>query len=334
MCYNAATTDRTSGSRPFPLFDPLQISWAAGFFDGEGSTIAYAPNKRSRYQRLQVSVPQKGHGAVPHVLHHMQDATLGLGKIFGPNEYGIYVWRTRGLEETQAVIGLLWRYLGAVKRAQAAAAIREVLDGYRSGRVKPRRAGRLWTDHLVQLAPSRADPGDDVAEQAWAAGFLDAEGCFGTYHSRPRKGGPAWHRIRVSATQHGRVGVPAEVLVRLRSALGGLGRIERHGDPDDFRWLVEGTDAVEQVLALTSRWLGPVKATQAKRALEEFRAQVRLKGSETHCVRGHEYTGSSMRGGRSRRTCQACDRITKRLRRAAAGIAPRKFRDVARRYTF
>ncbi len=89
--------------------------------------------------RLQATVPQSGHGEAPEVLHRFQAAMLGMGKIVGPNEYGIYVWKTRGFEETQAAIALLWRYLGPVKRAQATAAIREVLDGYRSGRQK--RAG-------------------------------------------------------------------------------------------------------------------------------------------------------------------------------------------------
>lgn len=110
-------------------FDPLQIAWAAGFFDGEGSTIAYFPNKKSRYMRLQATVPQSGQGEVPKVLVRFQAAMLGLGKIVGPNEHGIYVWKSRGLEETQATIAMLWKYLGHVKRAQASAAMAEVVEG-------------------------------------------------------------------------------------------------------------------------------------------------------------------------------------------------------------
>ncbi|TME70872.1 MAG: hypothetical protein E6H89_02440 [Chloroflexi bacterium] len=283
---------------------------------------------------MQATVPQSGEGEVPEVLHRFRAAMLGMGKIVGPNEYGIYVWKTRGFEETQATIALLWRYLGAVKRAQASAAIREVLDGYRSGRLKARPSRRASNDHVTHAATCSESASEDDFDRAWAAGFLDAEGCFGTYHSRPRKGGPDWYRIRVSATQHGVIGVPAEVLVRLHRALGGLGRIEKHGDPDDFRWLAEGTEAVDQVLARTGRWLGTVKADQAQLALRRFRAQVRLQGTATHCVRGHEYSGSSMRGGRLRRICRPCDRINARLRRAAAGILPRQFRNEARRYTF
>ena len=216
---------------------------------------------------------------------------LGMGKIVGPNEYGIYVWKTRGFEETQSAIALLWRYLGPVKRAQAAAAIREVLDGYRSGRLKARPSRRASSGHTAHAGdPSAsASPGD--LERAWAAGFMDAEGCFGLARSMKRKKGPQWYRIRVSATQHGEVGIPAEVLKRLHAVFGGIGRIERHGDPDDYRWLAEGTDAVEYVLRRTEPWLGSIKVAQAKVTLEKFRGQVRLKGDATRCVRGHIYSG-------------------------------------------
>ena len=259
---------------------------------------------------------------------------LGMGKIVGPNDYGIYLWKTRGLEETQAAIALLWRYLGPVKRSQASAAIRQVLDGYRSGQVSARRSRRATNDHVdhAVLMASESDAG--VVERAWAGGFLDAEGCFGTYRSRSRRGGPDWHRIRVSATQHGQVGVPADVLVRLQQAFAGLGRIEKHGDPDDFRWLAEGTEAVDYVLARTGRWLGTVKSDQAQMALRRFRAQVRLKGDAIHCVRGHSYTRIAMSGGRLRRICDTCDLLSERRQRASRGIPTRQFKDVARRYTF
>ena len=296
--------------------------------------MVYQPNKSSRYQRVQASVPQSGGDQVPEVLRRFQAAMLGMGKIVGPNNYGIYVWRTRGFEEAQATVALLWRYLGQVKRSQARAAICQVLDGYRSGRLRARRSRRATRNHAVHFLPTAGEPAAASLERAWAAGFLDAEGCFSTYHSQPRKGGPDWYRVRVSATQHGRVGVPADVLVRLQEAFEGLGRIERHGDPDDFKWLAEGTEAVDYVLARTAQWLGTVKAHQAEDALRRFRAQERLKGSATHCVRGHEYTGSSVRGGRVRRICRPCDRINSRSRRASAGIPPRQFKNVARRYTF
>lgn len=249
---------------------------------------------------------------------------LRTGEIVGPNEYGIYAWRTRSFEETQATIALLWRYLSPIKRAQASAALKEVLDGYRSGRLRPRRGSRPRTDHVMHARGGSAEPTADDAERSWAAGFLDGEGSFGLARSMKRKNGPQWYKIRVSASQHGSVGVPAEVLKRLHAAFGGLGRIERHGDPDDYRWVAEGPDAIEYVLARTEPWLGSVKVTQSNRALEKFRAQVRLKGDATHCVRGHIYSGVAFRGGRLRRICGECNLIYKHRRRAAAGVSQRK----------
>jgi hypothetical protein len=246
---------------------------------------------------------------------------LGMGKIVGPNEYGIYVWKTRGFEETQAAIGLLWGQLGPVKRAQASAALEEVLNGYRSGRLRARASRRRRNDHIAHAATSVATASADDLERAWAAGFMDAEGCFGLARSMKRKNGPQWYKIRVSASQHGNVGVPAQVLTRLHAAFDGLGRIERHGDPDDYRWLVEGSDGVEYILRRTKPWLGAVKMRQATTALKAFRAQVRLKGDATHCVRGHVYSGLALRGGRLRRICRECNLIY-RLRQRARRVVP------------
>jgi hypothetical protein len=199
--------------------------------------------------------------------------------------------------------------------------------------LKARHSRRAQNDHVGHSATGSATASADEVERAWAAGFMDAEGCFGLARSMKRKKGPQWYRIRVSATQHGDVGIPAEVLKRLHSAFGGIGRIERHGDPDDHRWLAEGTDAVEYVLCRTEPWLGLVKVAQAKITLEKFRAQVRLKGDATHCVRGHAYAGVAMRGGRLRRVCNICDLLSERRRRAAKGIPPRQFKNLGRRYT-
>jgi hypothetical protein len=114
----------------------------------------------------------------------------------------------------------------------------------------------------------------------------------------------------------------------------GVGRIERHGEPDDFRWLVEGRENVQRVLDLVSSSLSPVKLEQARRALERFDMQPRVRGDRLRCVRGHTYDAVRERNGRVRRRCNSCARLIARRRRAAQGIAPRRFTNAARRYTF
>jgi hypothetical protein len=143
---------------------------------------------------------------------------------------------------------------------------------------------------------------------------------------------PAWFRVRVSASQHGRVGEPAEVLLRLKRLLG-LGRIERHGEPDDFKWVAEGARDVASVLAVVSPYLGASKRADATRALSAFNAQPRERGDRDHCVRGHAYTYVKTPDGRVKKVCRVCTRLLDRRGRARLGIAPRKFKDLTRRYT-
>lgn len=311
--------------------NPIELAWAAGFYDGEGSTFIH--ENRPGYLCLEVSVAQRGHGMIPAVLLRFQGAVLGMGRIDPPNEEGVHVWRSCGFEEAQATIALLWTRLGAVKRQQALHAMRVVRRQYETV-LRARRSRRPPRPHDRHEYPAHANTTIDDLGRAWAAGFLDAEGCFGLIAAQPRKRGPRWYRIRTSATQHGEVGGAPEVLLRLKRVLGGIGRIESHGQPDDFKWLIEGASAVEAVLARTAPWLGIVKVEQARRALKGFTAQPRLKGDATRCLRGHLYQRVAMRGGRLRRICNACGRITARQRRAVQGIEPRQFKNVALGYTF
>jgi len=47
----------------------------------------------------------------------------------------------------------------------------------------------------------------------------------------------------------------------------GVGHIECHGEPDDFKWVAEGTAALEHVLDVVGPWLGAVKRDQAHDAM-------------------------------------------------------------------
>ncbi|MDP9320170.1 MAG: hypothetical protein M3P16_03620 [Chloroflexota bacterium] len=119
--------------------------------------------------------------------------------------------------------------------------------------------------------------------------------------------------------------------------MGGLGKIERHGDPDDHKWLVEGELGVKAVLAVVEPWLGPVKRAQAGGALAAFTKQRSrrepMRGDRGHCKRGHPYDHRVTRNGRTQAICNACQRIMERRKRAAQGIPPRRFKNTDRRYT-
>src|SRR2546428_4621553 len=272
-----------STSAPVTFLDRAELAWAAGFFDGEGSTIARTLTSRPGYHQLNVTVPQSGRDGPPAVLLRFQRVMLGMGHISGPSDVGIYMLRYAAREEARLVLALMWPHLGDVKKDQAVRASELVEYQYTSGAVRRRRARTRPPE-----APTIRDRADAEVERAWAAGFLDAEGCFGLARSGARRRGPDWYRIRVSASQHGEVDSPAAVLLRLHSVFGGLGRIECHGEPDDFRWCAEGAESVERVLEITRPWLGDEKSADAAAALAGFRSQVRLKGDSIRCVRGHD----------------------------------------------
>lgn len=280
-----------------------------------------------------MSVPQSGDSEAPEVLKHFQHAVLRLGEVVPHNSQGMWHWRSRSFEEGVAVLGLIWSQLGRVKRDQAARAVIRFLSQYSAGRFTPRPPRRRRPTHAPHRLVAMPAPGEDALDRAWVAGFLDGEGCFGLVRSKgARKDDPAWHRIRVSVTQRSDLPGPPEVLFRLKRVLA-FGRIERHGDPHAYKWVAEGAERVELVLASASPWLGSVKAAQARLALEAFRSQARLKGDAERCVRGHAYTRVALKGGRLRRVCNACARLLDRRDRARRGIPPRRFKNVARRYT-
>lgn len=316
--------------------DAIELAWASGFFDGEGSTIARRDRSRPGYRQLNINVPQSGGAEPPVVLLRFRQAMLGMGSIGPRNDDGIYCWRTNGFPEARAVLGLLWRHLGPVKRRQAAAALLAVREQYVTGRVARRRPR---SRSLVPPREQRAFRGihdEEKEELAWAAGFLDAEGCFGIARRGLRSDGEPWYRIRCSASQHGEIGSPPAVLIRLHDTLGGRGRIERHGDPDDFKWLIEGLPGVESVIAAVGPWLGPVKKAQAARSIAAFQRYraARVRGDRVHCKRGHEYdVVRRASNGSMHRRCNACARLLDRQKRAALGIPPRQFKDARRRYT-
>jgi hypothetical protein len=309
-----------------------RLAWAGGFFDGEGSTLARSETARPGYRQLGVVVPQAGGSVVPEVLTRFAEALPGLGRIGGPSN-GLFRWRATDYTRARATAEILRPWIGTVKRDQAKAAIDAVDEQYDSGRYRPR-PGRRRPAILIALHdPCSVDARLRMRlDRAWAAGFLDAEGCFGLARSKPRIGGASWYRLRASASQHGDVGIPAAVLRRLHRILG-VGRIERHGEPDDYKWVAEGIPAIERVLEVVGPWLGSVKREQARDSMGAFTGQVRLKGDRAHCKRGHAYDRRVTRNGRTRVYCNTCQRIRDRKQRALLGIAPRQFKNAARRYT-
>lgn len=100
------------------------LAWAAGFVDGEGnirlSTTKSRKTDQRQYCHIVLSVAQCDR----RVLDKLQ-GVLHMGTVYGPykakrnNHRDFYRFTTHSFEESQCAIGLLWNWLGCVKRDQA-----------------------------------------------------------------------------------------------------------------------------------------------------------------------------------------------------------------------
>lgn len=102
--------------------DREELAWAAGFFDGEGTThlamapaSRYSPDRRCGFPRLsvaQISV---------ETLDRFRTAVGGIGGIYGRQRSNVHSWQTGSVKQAYFVIGLLWFKLTPIKQEQARA---------------------------------------------------------------------------------------------------------------------------------------------------------------------------------------------------------------------
>ena len=98
-----------------------ELAWAAGFFDGEGTTSGAYDTRRSGGYQMRMSVEQAGEDAVC-LLSRFQCA-IGLGNITGPRwkKNGVkpqYRVAIHGIRRSLLTASVLWPYLSKPKREQ------------------------------------------------------------------------------------------------------------------------------------------------------------------------------------------------------------------------
>jgi hypothetical protein len=110
-------------------------AWAAGFFDGEGS-VGFV--KQGRNRKLLVSIAQVDRQA----LDRFRAAVVGRGTVYGPYQQKArgprkpyFYYQTTNSFTGKEVIGILWDFLGPVKREQATRAF-VAMDAYYAERPK------------------------------------------------------------------------------------------------------------------------------------------------------------------------------------------------------
>lgn len=136
-----------------PPLDSHELAWAAGFFDGEGSPYL------TRYGSPRRAAPNAEVNQLRREpLDRFRAAVGDLGSMRlrpDPKQRRprpMWSWYVRNWRTTQAVLTLLWPYLGVVKREQASA----VFVGYqaevdRNPKLGRPNVSRLWTETTCPL---------------------------------------------------------------------------------------------------------------------------------------------------------------------------------------
>jgi len=282
------------------------FAWAAGFFDGEGWA------NRSR-RGVHSRINQAGLDGVPEVLtkfHRIVGARRIKGPVIVEGRQPLYYWGATSRPDLTRVVERIGPWLCPVKRAE-------------------------FERTLCVALPPIVWPGSMSEELAWAGGFFDGEGS--TYLEKHRTHAGYYYPV-LYVPQCAEIGVAPELL-RLKSALGGLGNISglRQDGPEWTpyrRWRVVTVLKVQTALHLIWPFIGDVKRNQARQVVMTIHGQPVLpRGNPAfgvagarYCLRGHDKWNARIRPfkGRGRneedplnhlRQCLACVREDAQARR-------------------
>lgn len=91
----------------------LDIPWAAGLFDGEGST-SILKTKRDRYAYVRMNVPQKFREVLDKFI-----TVIKVGKIYKHNKREMHSLDIYKQQDVVDALNILWPYLSEIKKKQA-----------------------------------------------------------------------------------------------------------------------------------------------------------------------------------------------------------------------
>lgn len=102
----------------------IEVAWAAGFFEGEGTVGVGTDPRTGRCRAINMEIPQSSAAGLPDVLLRFH-RIVGVGNVTGPHEprspwsrLPQYRWRSGALEDVEYVAALLWSRLGPTRRKQ------------------------------------------------------------------------------------------------------------------------------------------------------------------------------------------------------------------------
>jgi len=97
-------------------------AWAAGLYDGEGSTYLLEHRSHAGYSIAEARITQGSKSDVPEVLTRFR-AIVATGSIYGPYfqegaRLPIYRWHCSIFADIDRMLSVIWPWLGDVKRSQ------------------------------------------------------------------------------------------------------------------------------------------------------------------------------------------------------------------------
>lgn len=119
--------------------EAIELAWAAGLFDGEGSTVRAGRRRQDgHYPSIRMCLSQKDTG--PELLLRFQSAVKEGTVRERADRPEVWVWSLTG-EPCKKVLKALWPYLSSPKKRQAKA----TLKAQKLARAtSPQRKGRNW----------------------------------------------------------------------------------------------------------------------------------------------------------------------------------------------
>lgn len=111
----------------------IELAWAAGFYDGEGS-VSCTSNNGNPNTRIQLSIGQKNHsdGTIAKVLTRFMNA-VRTGKIYKKTRIGKEINQHQYLISKESdvfvVLEKLWPYISEQKKDQATKAMLSLSEG-------------------------------------------------------------------------------------------------------------------------------------------------------------------------------------------------------------
>ena len=163
------------------------------------------------------------------------------------------------------------------------------------------------------MSASTSPPEPDPLDLAWAAGFLEGEGCFGWYWHRP---GQRNGSLVINAVQKER-----EPLDRLREIFG-VGRINQKVNRRDgkvfecWEWRVNGLAAAPVMRLLLPHMSSRRQARISESLIQHDTVQARKVVAAVRCPQGHLHAEHRGRRGNGTYYCRACQREREARRRA------------------